>query len=62
MIEINISEYEANELVHALTSGLTYEGELQKQFYLEKALVLLVGRAEMERMKNEEGWYDGLPA
>jgi hypothetical protein len=59
---MELSEFEYNEMVSALTSGLQFDGAHHKQYYLEKALKYLVGQVMFDDLKDREGWDDGLPA
>lgn len=57
-----ISQFEATEMLHALKTGLHTDGAHHKQYYLEKALRYLVGKEDLEAIREDEGWDDGIPA
>lgn len=61
-VNMQLSQFQFNEIKNALTSGLCYDGGHHKQYYLERALHHLVGEDEFAYMKDMEEWDDGIPA
>jgi hypothetical protein len=59
---MELSEFQVNEIVSALTSGLAFDGGHHKQYYLDRALYHLLGKEKYEDLKDREEWEDGIPA
>ena len=59
---MEVSEHVYNEVVSALTSGLSYQAPQHKQFYLDRALYHFVGKSGYEDLKEREDWENGIPA
>jgi len=49
------------ELKFNLIEGLTTDGAHHKQYYLEFALLELVGTEMLEELRREHNWEEGVP-
>lgn len=58
----NLAYEELSEIVDLIGEGLSVDGAHHKQWFLEQILIKILDPEELESMKEDWAWEEGIPS